>query len=72
MVKGFVFLVLSIIGLLFPIIPQVPFFLVAMAYFSKGNEKFHNWLISCRIYKFMEKIMKKDIQSENKNYMAVK
>ena len=55
MIKGFVFLVLSFIGLLIPVIPQVPFFLLAMTYFSKGNSRFSRWINDQRAYRKAER-----------------
>jgi len=70
MTKGFVFLVLSIVGLMIPIIPQVPFFLLAMTYFSKGNQRFHRWLTDRKLYRFLEKLMKGEVKKSR--YAVVK
>ena len=41
---GIIFLVLAIIGLLLPIIPQMPFFLISAFCFIRCSPRFNNWL----------------------------
>lgn len=41
---GAVFLVLAVIGLLLPIIPQMPFFLAALFCFVRCSKRFNDWL----------------------------
>ncbi len=41
---GILFLVLAIIGLLLPIIPQMPFFIVATLCFIRCSPRFNAWL----------------------------
>lgn len=43
---GFIAVGLAFIGILLPIMPTVPFLIVALWAFSKSSEKFHNWLYS--------------------------
>ena len=45
---GFASFGLGIIGLLLPVVPTTPFILAAAFFFSKGSEKWHNWLLSHR------------------------
>jgi len=47
---GLFFLVLGFIGVLLPVVPTTPFILLAAFCFSKGSEKFHNWLLKNRIF----------------------
>jgi len=41
---GTLFLLLAIIGLLLPVIPQLPFFLVALFCFMRGSSRFTAWM----------------------------
>jgi len=43
---GFVFVVLGIIGAFMPIMPSIPFFIIASICFSKSSVKFHNLLLN--------------------------
>lgn len=43
-------LIFGIIGLLLPIIPQIPFFLFSAYCFSKTSPRFKNWVQSTTIY----------------------
>ncbi|RED52499.1 YbaN family protein [Aestuariispira insulae] len=43
---GFIAVGLAFVGILLPIMPTVPFLIVALWAFSKSSEKFHNWLYS--------------------------
>lgn len=40
----------GVIGLMLPIIPQVPFFLLALFALSKLSPRFHRWLITRHWY----------------------
>lgn len=42
---GFLFVTLGIIGMFLPIMPTVPFFIIASVCFSKSSEKFHKLLL---------------------------
>jgi uncharacterized membrane protein YbaN (DUF454 family) len=41
---GISLMLLGIIGLLLPVIPQVPFLLAAILCFMRGSKRFHNWM----------------------------
>ena len=45
---GFFFLVVGIIGILLPVLPTIPFFIIASICFSKSSEKLHNFLLNHR------------------------
>jgi uncharacterized membrane protein YbaN (DUF454 family) len=41
---GIFFLILGTIGLLLPIIPQIPFLLAAILCFMRFSKRFNNWM----------------------------
>ena len=43
---GFVFLGLAVIGTLLPIMPTVPFLLLAIWCFSRSSERMHQWILN--------------------------
>lgn len=45
LVTGWVFLALAAVGLALPIIPQVPFAIIAAWCFSKGSRRMHTWML---------------------------
>lgn len=47
---GFLFLGLGIVGIILPILPTVPFFLLTSFFFSKGSTRFNNWFKNTKIY----------------------
>ena len=51
LVLAIFFFVLGLVGLALPVIPQVPFFLLAIYFTSKFSPKFHNWILNNRLYK---------------------
>jgi uncharacterized membrane protein YbaN (DUF454 family) len=48
MSAGFLFVALGIIGAFLPIMPSIPFFIIASICFSKSSEKFHSLLLNNR------------------------
>lgn len=46
---GFAALLLGLIGIFLPILPTTPFILLAAAFFARGSERFHTWLLQHRI-----------------------
>ncbi|MCH7909810.1 MAG: YbaN family protein [Candidatus Hydrogenedentes bacterium] len=45
-ILGYISLALGIIGMPLPILPTVPFVLLAAYFFSKGSPRLHHWLVS--------------------------
>ena len=43
---GFLSVFLGILGSFLPVLPTTPFILLAAYFFSKGSEKYYNWLVS--------------------------
>lgn len=48
---AFISLFIGSIGIVVPILPSTPFFILALALFAKGSKKFHGWFMSTGIYK---------------------
>ena len=51
LIAGIITMTLGIIGLLLPVIPQVPFLIAALFCFSKYDERFHAWVVRNPLYK---------------------
>lgn len=44
-------LILGIIGLALPVVPQLPFFITALFGLSKLSPKFHRWITNTKVYR---------------------
>lgn len=51
MILGFISLGLGCVGLVLPILPTVPFFLLTSFCFVRSSEKFNNWFLNSKLYK---------------------
>lgn len=47
---GVLFVLLGTIGVFLPIMPTVPFLLLAAFFFARSSEKMHAWLLSHQIF----------------------
>jgi uncharacterized membrane protein YbaN (DUF454 family) len=47
---GFLFTGLGFLGATLPLLPTVPFLIVALFCFSKSSKKFHDWLYNHRLF----------------------
>lgn len=48
---GFLFLGIGIVGTVLPVLPTVPFLLVASFFFAKSSKRINDWFTSTNIYK---------------------
>ncbi|WP_161510216.1 YbaN family protein [Bartonella quintana] len=49
-IVGWIMVVLGVIGIVLPIIPTVPFLLVASWCFARSSPRFHHWLNNHRVF----------------------
>jgi len=47
---GLICVALAIVGIILPLLPTVPFLLLAAFFFARSSEKLHYWLLSHRIF----------------------
>ena len=48
---GYLSLALGCVGVVLPILPTVPFFLLTVFCFANSSQKLHDWFIGTRMYK---------------------
>ncbi|NKQ41529.1 MAG: DUF454 domain-containing protein [Sulfurovum sp.] len=49
-VFGFISIAFAILGMFLPLLPTVPFLLLAAFFFAKSSEKIHQWLLEHKIF----------------------
>lgn len=47
---GFTSLIVGSIGIILPVLPTTPFYLLTLYFFSKGSKRFHDWFIQTKLY----------------------
>lgn len=48
--SGIIFLILGTIGIVIPLLPTTPFYLLSAYFFGKSSEKYYNFLINNRVF----------------------
>ena len=60
LILGCICLGLGCVGIVLPILPTVPFFLVTVFCFAKSSQKLHDWFVGTKMYKkHLESFVKK-------------
>ena len=49
-ILGFLCLGLGTVGVVFPILPTVPFYMATLFCFARSSERLHSWFLSTRLY----------------------
>jgi len=49
-ILGSISLILGIVGIILPLLPTVPFFLLSAFFFARSSQRVHNWLINHKIF----------------------
>lgn len=51
LIVGFISLGLGTVGIVVPVLPTVPFYLLTAFCFIRGSERFANWFLNSKLYK---------------------
>lgn len=51
LILGFVCLGLGCVGIVLPILPTVPFFLLTVFFFANSSQRLHDWFVGTKLYK---------------------
>ena len=62
-IPSLLFFVLGIVGLLIPVIPQIPFFAISVLLLAAASDKFKKFIVSSELYK---KHLKKYVDKNEK------
>ena len=67
-ILGALFFILGIVGLILPIVPQVPFFLLSFICFVRCSPRIKKWFVSTKMYQkyLREMVEKKGTTRKNK------
>lgn len=68
---GFIFLGLGVIGIALPILPTVPFLLLASYFFTKSSDRVKTWFHKTQIYKKHLKDFEKDRSMPLRSKIAI-
>ena len=49
-IGGVFFLILGLIGLILPVIPQIPFLALSLLLFARGSRRVHEKLVNSRLF----------------------
>ena len=50
-IPSILFFALGIVGLLIPVVPQIPFFIISILFMASASDKFKRYIVSKKIYK---------------------
>lgn len=64
---GIFFIILGLIGIFVPVLPTVPFFLLALYLIATSNEKFYSYLIGTNFYKDNIKVLREERKMKKTN-----
>lgn len=68
LVAGCITLAIGCVGIVLPILPTVPFFIVTVFCFANSSQRLHNWFVNTKMYKkHLESFVnKKGMTAKNK------